>query len=172
MDEAFEAEALAHLDMVYSVARRMVPSSADAEDLVQETYIKALSGWRKQRPDDVSAWLVTICRNTARDRWRRAAARPVEVFDEIALNNEAAPHDTAQLAISNLDSAMVHRALWQLPEATREAITMVDLAGMTHAEAAGILGQPIGTVLSRVHRGRKALANLIRQEVGEHGARA
>lgn len=172
MDEAFEAEALAHLDLVYSVARRMVPSPSDAQDLVQETYVRALSGWRRQRPDDVAAWLVTICRNTARDGWRRAAARPIEVFDHPAVHAEVADDDTAARALSNMDGELVHRALWKLPEATREAITMVDLAGLTHAEAAGVLEVPVGTMLARVHRGRKALAALIREEVGEYETRS
>lgn len=171
-DEAFEAEALAHLDLVFSIARRLVSTQAEAEDLVQETYVKALSGWRRKRPDNVQAWLATICRNAAKDGWRRQAARPQEVWDETHLSEMTSSHDTASQAIANLDAAAVHRALWQLPEATREAIALVDLGGMTHEEASKVLDVPRGTVLSRVHRGRKALAELIREEVQDRGALA
>ena len=169
-DEAFEVEALAHLDMLYSVARRLVRTQGEAEDLVQETYTRALSGWRRKPPENVAAWLATICRNIARDSWRRQAVRPQEVWEGEHLSEMISPHDTEASALANLDAEAVHRALWELPEATRQAITMVDLGGMTHEEASRALGVPRGTVLSRVHRGRKALAELIREEVKDHGA--
>lgn len=171
-DEEFERVAMANVDLVYALARRLVPTAADAEDLVQETFLRALTGWRRTPPDDAAAWLATICRNAAKDSYRRRQARPVEVSREAELAAMPATQDTAAQALANLDAREVHDALWQLPTATREAITLVDLCGLTAAAAADVLGVPRGTVLSRVHRGHKALAALIRREVSVDGARS
>jgi RNA polymerase sigma-70 factor (ECF subfamily) len=80
-DEEFLRAVGEHLDLVYNLARRLARSRPQAEDLVQETYLRALRGWRRRRPDDVRAWLATICLNAARAGYRRDAAGPAEVLD-------------------------------------------------------------------------------------------
>lgn len=153
-----------HLDLVYNLARRLARSRPHAEDLVQETYLRALRGWRRRPPDDVRAWLATICLNTARAGWRRDATRPAEILDPHAGALDTSPHDTATEAIGELLRDQVHRALWQLPAAQREAITLTDLCGFTAAEIAAMTGTPRGTILARVHRGHKRLATLLHQQ--------
>jgi len=169
-DEDFLRATLGHLDLVHSLARRLMPSREAAEDLVQETYLRALQGWRKQPPDAVAPWLATICLNTGRSTFRRAAVRPVEILDADAGRDVSAPADVERQVIGRLDAEAVHRALWRLPEAQREAITLMDLCGFTAAEVAEMIGSPRGTVLARVHRGHKALAELVREEVYDSDA--
>jgi RNA polymerase sigma-70 factor, ECF subfamily len=153
-----------HLDLVYNLARRLARSRPHAEDLVQETYLRALRGWRRQPPDDVRAWLATICLNIARAGWRRGGVRPDEILDPYAGASVVSPHDTAAEAIGGVVRDQVHQALWQLPAAQREAITLMDLCGFTASEVAIMTNTPRGTILARVHRGHKHLAALLRQQ--------
>ena len=153
--EAFLQMTLAHLDAVHALARRLVRDQAD--DLVQETFLKAYAAWTAGPPRDPRAWLVTICLNTARSWYRRDAARP-EVLRRAAGEGEVATADTAAEAIGRVRAQAVHDALWLLPEPQRIAIALMDLAGFTAREVAVLTESPRGTVLARVHRGRKALA--------------
>lgn len=153
--EAFLQMTLAHLDAVHALARRLVRD--DAEDLVQETWLKAYAAWPAGPPRDPRAWLVTICLNTARSWYRRDAARP-EVLRPTAGEAEVATADTATEAIGRVRADAVRDALWLLPEPQRIAIALMDLAGFTAREVAVLTESPRGTVLARVHRGRKALA--------------
>ncbi len=153
--EAFLQMTLAHLDVVHALARRLL--RGQAEDLVQETWLKAYAAWPAGPPRDPRAWLVTICLNTARSWYRRDAARP-EVLHEGAGATEVSTADTAAEAIGRVRAQAVHDALWLLPEPQRIAITLMDLAGFTAREVADLTRSPRGTVLARVHRGRKALA--------------
>ena len=153
--EAFLQMTLAHLDAVHALARRLVRDHAD--DLVQETWLKAYAAWPAGPPRDPRAWLVTICLNTARSWHRRDSARP-EVLHEGAGNIEVSTADTAEEAVGRVRAQAVHDALWRLPEPQRIAIALMDLAGFTAREVATMTESPRGTVLARVHRGRKALA--------------
>jgi RNA polymerase sigma-70 factor (ECF subfamily) len=163
-DEEFLQAVTEHLDLVYNLAGRLVRTRSQAEDLVQETYLRALRGWRRRPPDDVRAWLATICLNVARSGWRRDASRPIEVLEPHAGATVASGHDTAADAISATVRYQVHQALWQLPAEQREAITLMDLCGFTAAEVSALTGAPRGTILSRVHRGHKRLAALLDQQ--------
>jgi RNA polymerase sigma-70 factor (ECF subfamily) len=160
MDDADFLEAFTeHLDRLHNLARGLTSSRQDAEDLVSETCLLALRGWRRHAPDDPAAWFATICLNAARSSYRRSAARPVEVAAEdwlLAHADDMA--DTARSALASVEATRVREALAQLPAPQHEAITMMDLAGYTAAQTAEILGAPRGTVLARVHRGRKVLA--------------
>ncbi len=162
-DDEFLQEALAHVDVLYNLARRLTATREDAEDLVQETYARALEGWRRKRPERMSPWLVTICLNNARSRYRRRAARPTELLAPEPGLDVAAPDDTAARAIGETDVDAVHVALAQLPREQREAITLMDLCGFTAAQAGEILRAPRNTVLSRVHRGHRRLAVLLEE---------
>jgi RNA polymerase sigma-70 factor (ECF subfamily) len=157
------------LDLVHNLARRLVPGRADAEDLVQETYLRAWQAWTAGRqPRQVEPWMATICLNLGRDRARRAATR-LEVTAE-ALEDLPDATDVEAEAITRGRRAQVHRALWALPEPQRLAVTLMDLGGFTAAEAAELLGRPRGSVLAWVHRGRKTLARLVREQQGDrHG---
>jgi RNA polymerase sigma-70 factor, ECF subfamily len=157
------------LDLVHNLARRLVPTRADAEDLVQETYLRAWQAWRSGRPPRrVEPWLATICLNLGRDRARRAATRLEVPADTLAHHPDGT--DVAAEAIHRVQRAQVQRALWALPEPQRVAITLMDLCGFTAAEAAELLGRPRGTVLAWAHRGRKRLAHLVREQEGDrHG---
>jgi RNA polymerase sigma-70 factor (ECF subfamily) len=157
VDDEFLEETLAHLDLVYNLARRFTDTPDDAEDLVQETFAKALDGWRRGRPQRVAPWLATICLNAARSRHRRRRSRPVEVFGTQA---EAPATDETDRATDQLE---IRRALDQLPAHEREAVVLMDLCGFTAAEVGRMLGAPRNTVLSRVHRGHKRLAQLLRE---------
>lgn len=174
MDDAEFIDAfLAHLDMLHNLARGLTDTAQDAEDLVQEACLLGLRGWRRQAPDNPGAWLATVCLNAARSRYRRRAARPQEVKADDWLLDRADVVDTAAQALAAVDAGRVRAALRQLPDAQREAITLMDLGGWTAAATASVVGAPRGTVLARVHRGRKALAVLLRegQEVDGDGSR-
>ena len=160
--EDFLAVTLPSIDLVYNLARRMVGAD-EVEDLVQETYLKAFDAWkRNRRPRKVEPWIATICRNAGRS-WLRSAARRREVPYE-TLPEGAAAQEVEALALGAVEARAVHDALWQLPEEQRIAIALMDLAGFTAAETGRITDSPRGTVLARVHRGRKRLAHLLRSE--------
>ncbi len=163
-DEFLDAT-LPALDLVYNLARRLV-DPRDVEDVVQETFTRAFEAWSAGRPPrKVEPWLATICLNTGRSWLRRASTRrEVPSEPDPAL---AAGDDVARDAIHNLRKEAVHAALWELPEEQRIAVTLMDLDGFTASEVAKITGSPRGTVLARVHRGRKKLARILEKEVNQ-----
>jgi len=163
-NEEFLHATLSAMDLVYNIARRMVPRREDAEDLVQETYLAAFRAWQDhRRPRKVEPWLATICLNLGRSSYRHRARRPQDVsWDEMASFHGGA--DPEAEALAALERSRVHKALWQISDEQRMAITLVDLAGFSTREAARILKVPRGTILSRLHRGRKALAVLLTDE--------
>ena len=146
-----------HADLLYSLARRLAPSQADVEDIVQETYLRALRAWGKRPPDDTAAWLATICLNVGRDMLRRHA-RHQALHEDTPVPDLPGAADTAEQALNRLTAERVHTALMLLPEPQRIAITLMDLCGFTAHQVAQITGAPRGTVLARVHRGRRRLA--------------
>jgi RNA polymerase sigma-70 factor (ECF subfamily) len=167
-NEDFLKATMGSMDMVYNIARRMVPRPEDAQDLVQETYLAAFRAWTEhRRPRAVEPWLATICLNVARSGFRHRARRPQEVpWDQAPVQAEAST-DPERDAIEALDRDALHRAMWALPEEQRVAIALVDLAGLSTAEAAEAMQTPRGTVLSRLHRGRRSLALLLGAQIEE-----
>lgn len=154
-----------HLDRLHNLARGLTSSRQDAEDLVSETCLLALRGWRRRPPDDAAAWFATICLNAARSSYRRRAARPVEVAAEDWLLERADERaDTAGSALASLEARRVREAVGRLPQPQLEAVALMDLGGYTAAQTATIVGAPRGTVLARVHRGRKVLARELADE--------
>jgi RNA polymerase sigma-70 factor (ECF subfamily) len=161
---------MAHLDMLYNLARRMSSSREEAEDLVQDTCVRALSAWRRRtRPDHMGPWLATICLNAARSGRKRAATR-LEIPDPDPGQSTPSSQDTEEQALAGVDRTAIREAIARLPVEQREAITLMDMCGFTASRAAEILGAPRNTVLSRVHRGRKRLAALLDEQVGNHDA--
>ncbi|MDQ3915049.1 MAG: sigma-70 family RNA polymerase sigma factor [Actinomycetota bacterium] len=165
----FLAATLPALDLVYNLARRLV-SANDVEDLVQETYTRAFGAWAAGRPPKkVEPWIATICLNTGRSWLRRASNREIPSEPDPALS---ATTDVSAEAMERLQAEQVHEALWQLPEAQRIAIALMDLDGFSASQVAAITGSPRGTVLARVHRGRKKLARLLESEVNRRETRS
>ncbi len=157
------------LDLVYNLARRMMRDPALVEDIVQETYVKAFEAWASGRkPRRVEPWIATICLNIGRGHRRRASTRYESPTDD--LPDQQGLDDVEAEALSSLQREMVHRALWELPDEQRIAITLMDIDGFTASEVANIMGTPRGTVLSRAHRGRKRLAGLLEDRVRTHDA--
>jgi RNA polymerase sigma-70 factor (ECF subfamily) len=174
----FEEEALQLSDQVYQVARRLAGSREEAEDLVQETYARAFRAWRSFEPGtNLRAWLFRILTNLNIDRGRRIQRspdmQPLEENDYFLYNRleESA-------ADSNLDERRVVErlsqndavsALAELPHDFRDVVLLVDLADFTYSDAAQILDIPIGTVMSRLHRGRRILKRSLAETAVEDG---
>lgn len=172
----FEEEALALADQVYRVARRMSPTREEAEDLVQDTYARAFRSWQSYTPGtNLRAWLLRILTNLNVDRGRRVQRRPDETpFDEgdYYLANRLAEQSGEQTldqdrAVERLSQDSIVNALADLPHDFRDVVVLVDIGEFSYADAAQILDVPIGTVMSRLHRGRKRL----RQELAEEAVR-
>ncbi len=161
---AFLGAALPHLDAVYRVARHVARDHHHAEDLVQETYLRAFAAFDSHRGPSTKAWLVTICLNLARSDGRRRSRRVVETAMPESYEVEAPGASVPEKAMANIDRAEVSRALAQLPEEQRLAIVLMDLAGHSASEVAEMLGCPRNTVLSRVYRGRQRLTSLLVEE--------
>jgi len=155
--EQFLEATLRHADVLHALARRLAPRPADAADLVQETYLRAYAAWTRQRPRDTGAWLATICLNVGRDHLRRHAQHQAALAPG-PLPDLASGLDTEQQALDLVSADRVQALLMRLPEVQRIAITLMDVCGFTANQVAEITGTPRGTVLARVHRGRKRLA--------------
>jgi RNA polymerase sigma-70 factor (ECF subfamily) len=166
---AFEAEALACVDALYRTALRLTRVPQDAEDLVQETYLKAFRAAHQFRPGtNLKAWLFTILHNTARNRLRDRAREAVTYDSEVVgraaeVSSDPAGGDSpeARLLARTLDPEL-QAAIDALPEAFRQAIWLRDVEELSYAEIAQVLGIPPGTVMSRISRGRRLLFERLR----------
>jgi RNA polymerase sigma-70 factor (ECF subfamily) len=162
----FEEEALALSDQVYRVARRLVSTREEAEDLVQETYARAFRSWRSFTPGtNLRAWLLRILTNLNIDRGRRKQRapdeQPLEEGDYFLYNRlEQASRDgnvDEERVVERLSQDDIVTALAVVPHDFRDVIVLVDIGDFTYQDAAQILDIPIGTVMSRLHRGRRIL---------------
>jgi RNA polymerase sigma-70 factor (ECF subfamily) len=162
----FEEEALELADQVYRVARRLVSTREEAEDLVQETYARAFRSWRSFTPGtNLRAWLLRILTNLNIDRGRRKQRspdeQPLEEGDYFLYNRlEQAGRESntdEDRVVERLSQDDVVGALSAVPHDFRDVIVLVDLGDFTYQDAAQILDIPIGTVMSRLHRGRRIL---------------
>jgi RNA polymerase sigma-70 factor (ECF subfamily) len=159
--QAFETFVEPHLRMLLRLARRLVRESAEAEDLVQETCLKAFRAFHQFRPgSNDKAWLVTILMNAFRDCARKAYHTPQLLsFDEIAefvRRRHPTPTLEEVTAQTNL-GRLVRLAIDDLPPEFRLVVLLADVEGFTYREIADMVGCPIGTVMSRLHRGRRLL---------------
>jgi RNA polymerase sigma-70 factor (ECF subfamily) len=160
--EAFEREALPHLDAIYRVALRLAGDTHDADDLVQETMLRALRAWDQYRPGtNARAWLLTILRNAFVNRYRRARRRgevvDVHEIESFTVFPDAPDADPEGDFFSRIVDDEVVRAIDALPPDFREVLVLSDLEGLPYAEIAGIVGVPVGTVKSRLFRARQHL---------------
>lgn len=173
----FEEVALVHLDSVYRSALRLTHNRAEAEDVVQETYLRAFRNFHRFNPGtNCRAWLFTIMRNTFLNRLRHAGR---ELPDGDSAEWEA-PSEAGPALASAIESpeeeffqTLLHgdvdRALRALPLAFREAVILADLEGLSYKEVAQVLGCPMGTVMSRLSRGRLLLRQALHRFAREHG---
>lgn len=173
----FEEVALVHLDALYRSALRLTHSRAEAEDVVQETCLRAFRNFHRFNPGtNCRAWLFTIMRNTFLNRVKRAAR---EVLGEDSLGWESRPASVTDLGsirdnpeeqfFQTVLHGDVDRALKALPLVFREAVILADLEGLSYKEVAQVSGCPTGTVMSRLARGRHLLRQALTQFAREHG---
>ncbi len=167
----FESEALPFLDQLYGAAMRLTRNPQDAEDLVQETYAKAFAAFHQYRPGtNLKAWLYRILNNTFISNYRKAQrqhkqADVAEVEDwqeyDASMHASRGLQSAEAEAIENLPDSEIRGALAQLPEDRRLAVYLADVEGFSYQEIAEIMDTPIGTVMSRLHRGRRQLRDLL-----------
>jgi len=160
--EGFERAALVHLDALYRVALRLTGNAADAEDLVQETMLRAYRSWDRYTPGtNAKGWLLTILRHLFINEYRRKSRHPetvdVDTIEPFALFQEVQEEDPQGAFFDKIVDDEVLRAVDQLPEAFREAVTLSDVEGLSYEEVAKVLDVPVGTVKSRLYRGRRLL---------------
>jgi RNA polymerase sigma-70 factor (ECF subfamily) len=175
----FETTALPFLDQLYSAALRMTRNPADAEDLVQETFVKAFAAFHQfEEGTNLKAWLYRILTNTYINIYRKKQRQPQQTMtdeiDDWSLA-KAAEHTSTGLrsaeteALDHLPDSAVKDALANLPDDFRMAVYLADVEGFSYKEIAEIMGTPIGTVMSRLHRGRKALQKALWDYASERG---
>jgi len=177
--ERFDRDALPYVDQLYSAAMRMTRNPADAEDLVQETFVKAFSSFHQYKPGtNLKAWLYRILTNTfintCRKQQREPTRAPAEDIEDWHLMRSA-EHSSGGLrsaemeALDRMPDGDVTVALASLPEEYRMAVYYSDVEGFAYKEIAEIMDTPIGTVMSRLHRGRAALRHLLADYARDRG---
>jgi len=169
--DRFEKIALPHLGAAYNLARWLVHNEHDAEDVVQEAYLRAFKFFSGYYGGDSRAWLLTIVRNTCYSLLQKnrllSLADPIEdKLDEVGLDFA----DPEKLLLQSTESQMVRQALQDLPVEFREVMVLREMEGLSYKEIANIVDLPIGTVMSRLARGRKRLHTLLANHVGKEAS--
>jgi RNA polymerase sigma-70 factor, ECF subfamily len=178
LETRFEAEALPLLSGMYSAALRLTRNASDAEDLLQETFLRAYRGFHQfQEGTNLKAWLYRILMNTFINSYRKKQREPRTISDDEVedwylysrMADEGLEPSAETSVIESLPDEDVQEALQSLPEQFRVAVLLADVEGFSYKEIAEITDVPIGTVMSRLHRGRKALEKRLWDVVRERG---
>ena len=177
----FERDALQYSRQLFSAAMRMARNAADAEDLVQETYLKAYRAYHTfEEGTNLKAWLYRILTNTYINKYRKDTRRPNEVdlgdVEDLYLYRRIGSEESAEAARTTEDRVLdglveseIKEAVEELPESFRMPVLLADLEGFSYKEIAEILDIPIGTVMSRLHRGRKAMQKRLWEFASKRG---
>ncbi len=175
----FEEQAIPFMDQLYAAAMRMTRNPADASDLVQETFVKAFASWSSfTQGTNLKAWLYRILTNTYINIYRKKQREPFQgTLDELedwqmggAESTTASHSRSAEAeAIDRMPASVVKDALQEIPEDFRLAVYLADVEGFAYQEIADIMKTPIGTVMSRLHRGRRMLRELLADYAAERG---
>lgn len=175
----FEREALLYVDQLYAAALRMARNPQDAEDLVQEAYMKAFSAFHQYKPGtNLKAWLYRILTNTYINVYRKRQREPYQANTDTVEDwqlAQAGAHDSKGLpsaeneALAHLPDSDIKEALQSIPEDFRMAVYYSDVEGFSYKEISEIMDTPIGTVMSRLHRGRKLLRDKLTDYAAERG---
>jgi RNA polymerase sigma factor (sigma-70 family) len=164
----FEQAILPHMDAAYNIARWLTRNERDAEDMVQESYLRAFKFFDGFTGVNSRAWLLTIVRNTCYSWLQQNRARELMTeFDEEIHSDETEAWNPAARALSESDNRMVRQALEALPAEYREAVVLRDLEGLSYKEIAEIAAVPLGTVMSRLARARGRLKRLLTERLKE-----
>ncbi|MDQ4138847.1 MAG: sigma-70 family RNA polymerase sigma factor [Actinomycetota bacterium] len=177
--ELFEEQALQYMDQLYAAAMRMTRNPTDAGDLVQETYLKAFAAFdRFRQGTNLKAWLYRIQTNTFINNYRKNQRNPyqgtIDDLEDWQLGSaesatSSATRSAEAEAIDHLPDSTVKDALQAIPEDFRLAVYLADVEGFSYQEIADIMKSPVGTVMSRLHRGRRLLRGLLTDYAGERG---
>ena len=179
LEQRFTEEAMPLLDQLYGGALRMTRNPQDAEDLVQETYLKAFKGFDSFKPGtNLKAWLYRIMTNTYINTYRKKQRRPLETSAEDVTDRQlytTSSHDSTGLqsaeveALKNLPDKQIADAMNSLSDDYRMVVYYADVEGLAYKEIAEVMDTPLGTVMSRLHRGRKQLRELLKDVANEQG---
>jgi RNA polymerase sigma factor (sigma-70 family) len=160
--ERFESMVLPHLDAAFNLARWLTRSDQDAQDMVQEAYLRALKFFSGFHGDDARSWLLRIVRNTCYTWLKHNRTHELTaVFDEEVHSATKGDSTPESLLLENADRAMLLEALEQLPVEWRETLVLRELEGLSYREIAAVTEAPIGTVMSRLARARTRLENIL-----------
>lgn len=157
---------LSHLDAAYNLARWLMGNSADAEDAVQDAYVRALASADQFRGGDPRAWLLSIVRNGCYSSRRRQRVRQATEFDETVHGSDAVTPSPEQHAIDRNTSRRVRLAVERLTPDFREVIVLREFEGLSYKEIADVVAAPVGTVMSRLSRARAQLQAALAEEGG------
>lgn len=168
----FEQVVMPHLDAAFNLARWLVRNTQDAEDVVQDAYLRAFRFFGGFQGGDARAWLLKIVRNTSYSFLeRRRPADLTEEFDEKVHVNETAAPDAETALVQSVETRMLREALSELPVSFRETLVLRELEGMSYKEIAEMMDVPIGTVMSSLARGRAKLREILLRARGKEGLR-
>ena len=162
--ETFDTVVLPHLDAAYRLARWLTRDAGDADDVVQEASLRAFRYFPTFGGGDGRAWFLRIVRNTCYDWRRHRYQQPTDSFDEEQHSGVRPPSNPETLLLQIDDAALIARALGRLPDHVHQLLVLRELEGLSYRELSDVIGVPMGTVMSRLSRARKALRNALNTE--------